>query len=53
MALASLMVVEQRVSASWVEWAQTALASLMDSMVLELLQQRAMLISHLISANGH
>ena len=41
-ALASLTVVEQRVSASWVEWAQMALGSLMDSVVLESLQQRLM-----------
>ena len=41
MALASLMVVEQSVLASWVEWVQTALASLMDSVVLESFWQRA------------
>ena len=34
-ALASLMVVKQRALASWIAWAQTALASLMDSIVLD------------------
>ena len=42
MALASLMVVEERILASWVEWAQMALASLMDSVVLESFWQRPM-----------
>ena len=42
MALASLIVVEQRVLASWVEQAQMTLASLLDSIVLESFWQRAM-----------
>ena len=41
-ALASLIVVEQRVSASWVAHAQVALASLVDSVVLESFQQGPM-----------
>ena len=41
-ALASLIVVEQMVLASWVEQMQMALASLIDSVVLELFQQRLM-----------
>ena len=42
LASTSLMVLEQRVSASWVEWAHMALASLIDSVVLESFWQRAM-----------
>ena len=38
----SLMVIEQRVSASGMEWVQVALASLMDSAVLELFWQSSM-----------
>ena len=39
------MAVEQRVLASWIEWSQMAFASLIDSMVSESFQQRAMLSS--------